>query len=151
MNHSTGPLFSSSSAFIVSFPRILRRPHPAATPASHHIQSVHTQFAGLFFGMWDFPASPCPSPCYQPCLFLVFLLCLPLVKDLSFLFLTKASALIPFARSDWSPGFCPCLSPALTQVFSELIVCQESGKLLNYLHPRREFCAAIGFTHHPFQ
>lgn len=107
---------------------------PVHTTASRHMQAVqyiyspgpHTlSLLDCSLLWWDFPAFSCMSPCYQSCLFLVLLLCLPLVKDLSFLFLTKVSALtllIPFCPLRLITGcFVPaplpftCLDPAVCQ------------------------------------
>lgn len=143
---------------------------PVHTTASRHMQAVqyiyspgpHTlSLLDCSLLWWDFPAFSCMSPCYQSCLFLVLLLCLPLVKDLSFLFLTKVSALtllIPFCPLRLHHRvFCPGSPafhlpwPSSLPVFFELVVCRESSKLLYYLHTCWLFCAASGFTHHPLQ
>lgn len=149
-------LFNHSA--LSNFPWILPLPHLPATPAwwtssahlctqlpfvtcnqsSIYIHLVHTHSV-CWVALCRVRLSNILLPLgYQPCLFLVLLICLSLVKDLSFLFLTKVSALallIPFCPLRMITRFLsllPCLSPAVLWTGC-LPRVQETGELSPYV------------------
>lgn len=94
------------------------------TAASRHKQSVQHIYSpgphslSVLDCALHFSSILLPESCYQPCLLLVLLLWLPLVKDLSFRSVSALALLIPFCPLRLVTRFLsllPCLDPVVFQ------------------------------------